>query len=261
MIDDGWAAAATWDARLRTADDVITRAEVDNRGVAVIPLSEPSRDITLETPGAARVRLRQIKPKPHTLVRSDALVPIARFLGATPDVEVVWLTDGVDVGHAQEFVAGLAVLGNRPLTVVTGGVAAPWHAAADNAAGALTVKVLRATTGTEDSGVVRALDLKSLPLGEAKFILRRTLRETEAQFDLPVEIRNDIARLEVGGERSAGAVQLLDKRWRRRTIGVVSGASADTRAARCSTRSTTCRAPSIRSPTSASPKASRRPKR
>src|SRR6202521_915071 len=96
LLDDGWAAAATWDARLRTAEDVITRAEVDNRGIAVIPLSEPSRDITLETPGAARVRLRQIKPKPHTLVRSDALVPIARFLGATPDVEVVWLTDGVD---------------------------------------------------------------------------------------------------------------------------------------------------------------------
>src|SRR5205814_7066763 len=51
---------------------------------------------------------------------------------------------------------------------------------------------------------------------------------TEAQLDLPVEIRNDIARLEVSGERSAGAVQLLDKRWHRRTVGVISGATADT---------------------------------
>ena len=34
---------------------------------------------------------------------------------------------------------------------------------------------------------------------------------------LPVEIRNDIARLEIAGERSAGAVALLDKRWRRRS--------------------------------------------
>ena len=53
-------------------------------------------------------------------------------------------------------------------------------------------------------------------------------RETEAAFDLPVELRNDIARLEIAGERSAGAVQLLDKRWRRRAIGVVSGATSDT---------------------------------
>jgi len=43
-----------------------------------------------------------------------------------------------------------------------------------------------------------------------------------------VELRNDIARLEIAGERSAGAVQLLDKRWRRRAIGVVSGSSMDT---------------------------------
>src|SRR4029079_6147134 len=41
-------------------------------------------------------------------------------------------------------------------------------------------------------------------------------------------IRNDIARLEISGERSAGAVQLLDKRWRRRTVGIVSGSTSDT---------------------------------
>ena len=46
-------------------------------------------------------------------------------------------------------------------------------------------------------------------------------------IDLPVEIRNDVARLEIVGERSAGAVQLLDKRWRRRTVGIVSGSTAD----------------------------------
>src|SRR4029079_4163304 len=34
-------------------------------------------------------------------------------------------------------------------------------------------------------------------------------------------------RLEIANERSAGAVQLLDKRWRRRTVGVVSGSTAD----------------------------------
>ena len=36
LIDDGWAAAATWDTRTRTAADLITRAETDNRGVATI---------------------------------------------------------------------------------------------------------------------------------------------------------------------------------------------------------------------------------
>jgi hypothetical protein len=230
LLDDGWTAAAAWAARLRTAEDLIARAEAYNRGVAVVPLSEPGRDISLETPGAARVRLHQIKPKPHGIERADALPQITRFLTAAPSVEIIWLSDGVDLGRAKEFVDGLArAADKRPVTVVDGGVP-PAHAlaAADNAAGALTVKVLRAAGGAAEAGQVRALDLKGLPLGEARFAFAPDERETEAKVDLPVEIRNDIARLEIAGERSAGAVQLLDKRWRRRTVGVVSGATADT---------------------------------
>ncbi len=51
LIDDGFTAAGTWDARMRTADDMINRAETDSRGVALIPLSETGREIGFETPG------------------------------------------------------------------------------------------------------------------------------------------------------------------------------------------------------------------
>src|SRR3954463_12760531 len=229
LIDDGWAAAAAWDIRARTAEDLISRAETDGRGVAIIPLSETGRDISLETPGAARVRLRQLKPKPHTIERSEALAALARFVAGAPAVEILWLSDGVDVAKSAEFIAELAkLLQGKPVTVVEGGVT-PAHAlvAADNAAGSLTVKVLPASPGDNDSGIVRALDPKGLPLGEAQFAFKGNERETEATFDLPVEIRNDIARIEVAGERSSGVVQLLDKRWRRRSIGRIPGSAAE----------------------------------
>jgi hypothetical protein len=230
LIDDGFAAANTWDARIRTTEDLIARAEADGRGVAVVPLSVTNRDISLETPSAARARLRLVKPKPHAIERAEAIPALERFLMGTPDVEIVWLSDGVDAGHAADFVLALArVADKRPITVVDGGLK-PARAltAADNAAGVLSVKVLRAATGGDDAGAVRALDLKGLPLGEASFGFRSSERETDAQLDLPVEIRNDIARIEIDGERSAGAVQLLDKRWRRRTVGVITGSTADT---------------------------------
>jgi hypothetical protein len=229
LIDDGWAAAATWDARVRTADDIIARAEDDRRAVALIPLSAGPRDISLGTAGSARVQLHQMKPVPHTIDRSEAVPSLSRLLSDSQDVELVWLSDGTDLGHGAEFANSLAqMIGQHPISVVAGGVAgARALAAADNAAGALSVKVLRAATGADESGTVRALDLKGLPLGEASFAFKAADRETEARFDLPVELRNDIARIEISGERSAGAVQLLDKRWRRRTVGIVSGASAD----------------------------------
>ena len=48
LIDDGWGAAATWDARIRTAEELIARADADGRGVAILPMSNINRDISLD---------------------------------------------------------------------------------------------------------------------------------------------------------------------------------------------------------------------
>src|SRR5882762_2061121 len=230
LLDDGWSAAASWDARIKAADELIANADNDRRGIALIPLSEPARDITIMPGGTARVALRQLAPKPYSIERVETLPAIERFLKATGDGEIAWLSDGVDTGRGPEFLEGLSkVIGVRSLTIFEG--APPAHAlvAAENAAAKMTVKVLR-TNGSIaiDTGIVRGLDQKGSPIGEARYTFAPQDRETEAAFDLPVELRNDIARLEIAGERSAGAVQLLDKRWRRRAIGIVSGSTSDT---------------------------------
>ncbi|MEA2897388.1 MAG: hypothetical protein QOJ84_3003 [Bradyrhizobium sp.] len=230
LLDDGWSAAASWDARIKAADELIANADNDRRGVALVPLSEPARDITLMPGGTARVALRQFAPKPYAIERVETLPAIERFLKATGDCEIAWLSDGVDTGRGPEFLEGLSkAIGGRTLTIFEG--APPAHAlvAAENAAAKMTVKVLR-TNGSIaiDTGIVRGLDQKGSPIGEARYTFAPQDRETEAAFDLPVELRNDIARLEIASERSAGAVQLLDKRWRRRAIGIVSGSTNDT---------------------------------
>ncbi len=229
LLDDGWSAASSWDARVKAADELIADADNNRRGVALIPLSEPTRDITIMPGGTARVALRQLAPKPYSIERVETLPSIERFLKASGDCEIAWLSDGVDTGRGAEFIQGLGkIAGDRALTIFEGGTpSALALAAAENAAAKMTVKVLRADGGA-GSGVVRALDQKGSPVGDAHFTFAPRDRETEAAFDLPVELRNDIARLEISGERSAGAVQLLDKRWRRRAIGVVSGSSSDT---------------------------------
>src|SRR5690242_12073181 len=229
LFDDGWTAASTWEARLRTADDVIMRAADDRRAVALLPLSQGARNISLETADSARVRLQQIKPVPYRIDRTEILPSLSRFLSTNPEIELVWLSDGIDLGNGAAFVTNLQqTVGQHPITVVAGGIPQPRALnGGENAASALAVKVLRGTTGTGDAGTVRALDLKGLPLGEAQFTFKPGDTESEARFELPVELRNEMARLEIAGERSAGAVQLLDKRSRRRTVGIVSGANAD----------------------------------
>jgi hypothetical protein len=229
LLDDGWSAASSWEARIKAADELIANADNDRRGIALVPLSEPARDITLMPGGTARVALRQLAPKPYSIERVETLPAIERFLKATGDAELAWLADGVDTGRGTEFLEGLnKTIGDRTLTVFEGGTASALAlVAAENAAAKMTVKVLRITSGIA-AGVVRAIDAKGSPIGEARYAFAPQDRETEAAFDLPVELRNDISRLEIAGERSAGAVQLLDKRWRRRAIGVVTGATSDT---------------------------------
>jgi hypothetical protein len=61
LIDDGWAAAASWDTRIRTADDMLARAEADGRAAALIPMSETGRAVALQTAAAARVQLQNAR--------------------------------------------------------------------------------------------------------------------------------------------------------------------------------------------------------
>ena len=128
IIDNGFPAAGTWDLRMRSADDLMARAETDDRGVALIPLSDPTRDISLETAAAARVRLKQIRPQPNAVERADALPSIGHFLDTQPDAEILWLSDGVDLGGGKDFAAALGrLVGNRTMTVIDGGLS-PAHA-------------------------------------------------------------------------------------------------------------------------------------
>ena len=231
LIDDGFAAASTWDARLRTVEDLIARAEADGRGIAVVPLSVTARDISLETPGAARARMRLVKPKPHV----DRAQRSHSVAGAIPDRDAgrrdrlavrrrrcracrrLRAGAGPNCGEAHHHGGGRRRAA-RP---------ARWRPPITRPACSAS-RCSASVSGGDDAGAVRALDLKGLPLGEAAFSFKPGELEAEAQLDLPVEIRNDVARLEIDGERSAGAVQLLDKRWRRRTVGVVTGSTADT---------------------------------
>src|SRR6201991_329854 len=118
LLDDGWSAASSWDIRIKAANELIANADSDRRGIALVPLSEPARDITIMTGGTARVALRQLAPKPYSIERVETLPALARFLKATGDAEIAWLSDGVDTGRGPDFLQGLSkTIGDRTLTI------------------------------------------------------------------------------------------------------------------------------------------------
>src|SRR6202034_2073733 len=92
--------------------------------------------------------------------------------------------------------------------------------------GALKARLTRADARARSEGMARALDAQGRVIGQSAFQFGAG-SSAEASFELPVELRNEIARVVVAEEPAAGATWLIDERWRRRRVAIVSGASAD----------------------------------
>ncbi|MFC7051825.1 DUF4159 domain-containing protein [Hansschlegelia quercus] len=229
VIDNGFGAAPDWSERLAAAEAAITTAGDGDRPVALAATADQPRDLGLSTASKALDRLRVLQPEPFTPDRASILPAIRKLLESAAGAEALWISDGLENGGGRAFAEGLkAALGDHRLVVrVDPTSSARGLAAAENQPAAMTAKALRAEASGPEPITVRASDLRGRPLGEAQARFETGAREAVASFDMPVELRNDVARLEVVGAKSAGAVQVLDQRSKRRSVGLVTGATSD----------------------------------
>ncbi len=229
MLDNGFAAAHDWRDRMNLAAERIEAAGRAGRTVALVTTADSPAAIEPASPAAALERLRSLKPQSHLQDRQAHLDSIRRFMESTPETNIIWISDGVAGVDGQGFIDGLAQMATGQRITVLKAERAPALAVAgvENASGQLNVRLVRPEPNGRDAGTVRALDLKSLPLADMRFSFDPNATETTVAFDLPTEIRNAIARIEILGEGSAGAVHLLDERGKRRRVGLVFGGTSD----------------------------------
>jgi Domain of unknown function (DUF4159)/Aerotolerance regulator N-terminal len=225
LVDDGFAAAPTWDKRIDFARERAAAAARAGRIVAIATPSQGGQEIAPLDRSGVEGRLRALAPVPYAPDRAAAAPAIERFLAREPKTDVLWIADGVELGGAGAFSARLASIAHS-VEVVTDSSGALALAGADNEAGALTARLTRSDAHAPGTGAVRALDAQGREIGRTTFDFGAKLA-AQARFDLPVELRNEVTRVVIDGERSAGATWLIDERSRRRRVAIASGASAD----------------------------------
>jgi hypothetical protein len=143
---------------------------------------------------------------------------------------VVWLADGIDHDDkARHFAERLKALASAGLAVVETLPAqeALGASATVVSGGRLEAQVLRAEGTTARSGVLHAISGRGQRLGSAAFTLDTGETRAVASFELPLELRNQVTRIEIGGERSAGAVHLLDARSQWHRVGLFASESRE----------------------------------
>ena len=230
VIDNGWASAAHWAERREAVEAAIDRAARDGRTIVLAPTAPGQPVSDPLSADQARERVGGLTPEPYGPDRLALAATLEKALGGATDYSVLWLSDGLDYGEAPAFAAALAKLAGATGSFAVlrpdndGAPLALGQATGEG--GELAARVLSGAEGPR-SGVVRALTGRGEPLGEATYTIGETARTATATFDLPLEIRNQVARIEIAGERSAGAVYLLDARSQWHRVGIVSGESRE----------------------------------
>ena len=226
VVDNGWTAGPSWDARREAAERMIGEAEALSLPVTLLPTvgAEPADFAPVEA-STARERLGAMEARPvpaETQILADGLAA-----DAAPFSQAVWLSGGVADGPDGTLAERIRARTDTSLLSAppTDGLVSITQVR--NTPESLQATLLRPTADRPVSVTLEAYDAKSRPLGRTEVSLRAGETGGEARLVLPVELRNDIARLEIVRADHAGAVSLLDERFRRRTVGLVSGAKAD----------------------------------
>ena len=223
LADGTWADAASWPARLQRIEAELERAERAGRPAALALATDlPPGGPEFQAAGDLLRAVPGLTPAPY----SPDPEAVAEWAGALEGrFETLWLSDGLARpsrepllaalqarGPVRVFEAGRPVTTLRPPVVEDGAIALT---AARPAPGPERTERLIAR-GPGPDGVERAL-------AEADLTFADGATEAEVALSLPPELRNRVARFEVEGLRSAGAVQMVDDALRRREIALVSG--------------------------------------
>ena len=226
VVDNGWASSVNWSARQAALGDVLDRAERSGRSLVVLPTAraaDGSQPMAIGPGRAATVRatVNAIAPMPWPVDRADAAVALAR-LNLPGDTEALWLSDGLNTAGGDTLAQSLVHFPGAKI-LFPGGAGTPELLLPPAMSDAkLSAGLVRPATGTVVESEVRALASDGRIVGSAKARFDGDAKTATAVFDLPVELANEVDRLEIAGQHSAGATVLLDTRWRRRPVGLVS---------------------------------------
>ncbi|NNU78834.1 DUF4159 domain-containing protein [Halovulum dunhuangense] len=230
VVDGGWASAPGWEQRMARASEILDQAARDGRPAALVSLADPlPADEALGFRDAAEVRARiaGLAPRPWSPDRAGFVERLAA--AGDEDFQSYWFSDGLATEHDAALIEALTARGG--LTVVRDDRPVLALAAPEFLDGALRTQLLRTVEGAAPSVEIAAIGPDPLGIERVLGSTRLTFEPedgatVDAELDLPVELRNRVARLTLPDQRSAGAVALADDGLKRRKVGLIAGGDA-----------------------------------
>jgi hypothetical protein len=216
VIDDGWAAAQDWSARMQAAEAALARAERAGVKVALLTTA-PGFDgaapavRAAQSPADLRPVLAALRPKPWPTQRA------AQALAGIRAASLVFITDGV--GEMARFADRLADL--APVELVRSPAPPVLLLPPISQPDGLTARVASSAVPAPRTLAVLAQAGDGRSLARMPLVIPTGADHAEVTLRLPPELRNSLTRLVIEGVNTAAAQVLLDERWRRRPVGLL----------------------------------------
>ena len=225
VVDNGWAAGRDWPARQQALDQLIDQSGREGRRLVLLPTAplpggEPLQPTGALLAGDAREAADALMPVPWPVDRAAAVEALAG-LDVDGARHAVWLSDGLAGPHSEALAVQLQRFGSAEVVLPAAGADPRILRPPDSVGADLVATVMSAPSPEPRPVILRAGGPDGRLLGDQPARLAAGDSELSVRLDLPPPLRNQVTRLEIVGEGSAGAVVLLDDRWRRQLVGLV----------------------------------------
>ncbi len=226
VVDNSWASAPDWQNRQAYLIGILDGARSAS-GVVSLATTVPEITARSLEPAAASDVLDQAKALQPASLPHDRAGLLDKLEQLDSPDRIVWLSDGLDAGT---FAADLrAALGNAPLTVVKQSTALLPTALTKpvTKGGDIETSLVRSAGLGEQAYSVEARAANGRVLAEQTVIAAANVTSVPVVISLPTELRNEIQSLSLAQAVHAGARQLLDDRWRRKTVALQAGTTQE----------------------------------
>lgn len=235
VVNNGWISGHDWDQRLQTGSTILEDAIRNNQNIVLIPTHQNApTELEITSADRALARLKGLLPQPTQLKNSNLNEQLAQAIKKYQPKNWIYLSDGLQSVESEQIKHQF----QRALDQDTDNeIQMTWltpdqtHLAyikdVNNLPAAMKGTIQRLNTQTREPTEIIAYDAKSLIIARQSLVFEEGKASTPFEFKMPVELRNQIARLELEQQKHAGAVHLLDENNKRRLIGLISGAKHD----------------------------------
>jgi hypothetical protein len=230
VIDNGWAAAQTWDSQSKASLEMLGEAAREQRQIYILPTAVAVGEEKIQMKGpftAAQAEgiVKELKPVPWPADYMALAELVKKDKGS---IYSFWFSHGLDEGGFDALAETLESQGGLTLFSPAAErlpvlLKLPEQPAPD--------KMQMAVTGPDAIPPGRPVTLQAID-GNGGIVDQQgaTLKPGATSiitFETPEKLRGDIAQFRLSGAPGVGGVYVLDERYKKRSVGIV-GPAEDT---------------------------------